>query len=1128
VHYFPFVLWILLTFLCGMATTGSATESLRKQVEVDWLKQAEALGAWRNGFKAAPSVIATWTDAAGAVDGVKDGEYAFHTGHEPNPWWQIDLGEPTAIARIVVYNRLDYEPGLHNADNLIIHISDDGKDWRRIYDNRGKHFGGISGAPPLAVTFAPEEVRARFVRLQIRSDKPIFFHLDEVEIYSPGDPNINIALGRSADQSSLSRWSTVKVPATKAQPISYPIAFFVDRGRQLVTDLRASGVDTQLFDGQLNELATRLEKMPEDASADAQRELYFQVRWVVRRLAFANPLVDFDRLLFVKRFTQQTYPDICLNHMPWVARPGGDICILDNPFSPDGTSQRVSNVIDGKLGPGHVHGMDLWFDGDRIVFGYAKAESNEPPVKPWPPAFCAARNVAHQLRETVEPTHIFEIRIDGDKLRQVTNHDYWSDLDPTYLPNGDIAFVSERCAYELQCNHTPRLDETSCNLYVMRLDGSNIRRLSVNKDGDYLPHCLDDGTIGYTRWEYQERNLTQIQSLWIVRPDGTWADALFKQHLNDPWALEDVRSVPGTGNRKHVAIAAGHHTLAAGPVVVITPSGGMNDPKAIRIVTPGVVPPEGGMSGSPVAEGGVRDDGGHYMNPWALSEKYYLAAYSYQKEGPEGFPSYYRGMDETGYALYLIDVFGNKELIYRDPNISSSVPIPLRPRTKPPIVTDVTDASKQYAVCSVSDIGHGVEGIDSKTIRHIRIAHRIPWPYDRKHGGKRYEYVALNSGVNWTPVRIIGDVPVEADGSAHFTVPVDTPVYFQLLDENHMELRRMRSFVSFQPGEQRACVGCHESRGVAPTDTPMPLALMREPSNPVPMPWGDETLSFLRDVQPVFDRHCVRCHSGLKPAGELDFSGGLVEGAEIRTWYGRALRLDGHNRAYRTLLEHGLVSYANKYDPADVVTQPLTFGSHKSKLIEALRNGACAERTKLDDEDWLRLVGWIDANVPYHDEFINMRPEQEPYDLPADRELAARIAAVHVKRCAACHEANEITRFDWIDLREPQRSLFLSAPLPVGSGGSGKCGKAVYDDENDPDYQAVLQLVRTAVDQAWQRPRRDVRALAPPHWTRVASSDSRRIDRRRAAMVHASDLAAPARRISEGAYGCLQSLAYTP
>jgi len=426
-----FSLPLFLGLLCGVVTVGSAAESLRELVEVDWLRQAEAMAAWRDGFKTPPSVVATWSDAAGAVDGVKDGKYAFHTAHEPNPWWQVDLSQPTAIARIVVYNRLDYEPGLHNADNLLILVSDDGKDWRQVHDNRGKHFGGVSGAPPLTVNFAPEVIRARFVRLQIRSNQAIYFHLDEVEVYGTEKPKDNIAFGRPADQSSISRWSTAKVAAPKPQPLSRSAAFFLDRGRRLAADLREAGVDTQGFKQQLDELAAQLDNLPDDAPAEAQRELYFQVRWVVRRLAFSNPLVNFDRLLFVKRFTQQTYPDICLNHMPWVSRPGGDICVLENPFASDGTVQRLRDVIDGKLGPGHVHGMDLWFDGDRIVFGYAKSESNEPPIKPWPPAFCAARNVAHQLRETIEPTHIFEIGVHGENLRQLTNHGYWSDLDAT-------------------------------------------------------------------------------------------------------------------------------------------------------------------------------------------------------------------------------------------------------------------------------------------------------------------------------------------------------------------------------------------------------------------------------------------------------------------------------------------------------------------------------------------------------------------------------------------------------------------------------------------------------------------------------------------------------------------------
>jgi mono/diheme cytochrome c family protein len=327
-------------------------------------------------------------------------------------------------------------------------------------------------------------------------------------------------------------------------------------------------------------------------------------------------------------------------------------------------------------------------------------------------------------------------------------------------------------------------------------------------------------------------------------------------------------------------------------------------------------------------------------------------------------------------------------------------------------------------------------------------------------------------------VRILGEVPIERDGSAHFQVPVDEPVYFQLLDEDHMELRRMRSFISFQPGEVRGCVGCHESRPAAPTAAPTPLAAQREASVPIPPPWGDRPLSFLRDVQPVFDRHCVQCHGGLKPAAGLDFSGGLVGDTKIRTPYGGELALDGHNRAYRTLIDKQLVSYANKYDPADAVTRPLAFGSHQSKLIRTIRDGACAKRASLSRDDFLRLVTWIDANAPYHDAFINMRPDRPPYDMPADRDMMGKITAVHGRRCGACHKPEEVTRPDWIDLHQPQKSLFLTAPVAKDSGGTGKCGRAVYKTPRDPDYQALCGLVASAVKKAWQLPRRDLKALA--------------------------------------------------
>ena len=1036
---------------------------LRQAVEADWLKQAKAIEEGTGG------VVSTETDAQGGCDGIKNGKYAFHTGQEPNPWWQVDLGAVTPISRIVVFNRLDYAPGLHNADDLRILTSEDGKQWTLRQENKAKHFGGISGAPPLALQFKDDEVRGRFVRLQIPSTTPIFLHLDEVEVYGPAAPKRNLALHRPANQSSLSQWSTAKPLGSPNKIRQYPTAGFIERGRKLAADLQPAGVDCTPALRALDDATQRLQGLPKDASDDVRRAVYLQARWAVRGVVFANPALDFDRLLFVKRFTQETYPDVCLNHMPWCSRPGGDLCILSAAkgqkltaalAAPGGENNggvtSIRSILNRALGPGHLHGMDLWWDGSRIVFGYARTPTDEPP-EGW-----IDRARSYNFRRTVEPTHLFEIGVDGRNLRQLTSGE-WSDLDPTYTPGGDIVFVSERCGTSLQCNEYDK-DETSCNLYVMKPDGTGIRRLSANKDGDYLPHTLDDGTVAYLRWEYHERSWAFIQSIWTIRPDGTGADALFKQHFVNPWSLEDARSIPGS--KKLVCIAAGHHTLAAGPLVVVDPSLGINEPKGMSIVTPDVKPPEGGMDGVPAIEGGTKDGGGLYSTPWALSEKCFLAAYSYSNKETEA----------KGYALYVIDVFGNKELIHRDPAISCFMPMPLRSRPRPPVFPEFVDLTKDRATCIISDVSFGSEEIADR-IRYVRIAEPIGWPYDNQLGGQRYGEKGPHL-INWTPIRILGDVPVERDGSAHFEVPADTAVYFQLLDENRMELRRMRSFISFQPGETRACAGCHETRGLSPRSHAAPLAASLPPRALIPPPWGNRPVSFLRDVQPILDQHCVKCHGGLKPAGGLDFCGGLTDWSrEFEQAWGLVPGY-GFNRAFETINHAKLVATTEPNLQDASITPPLAYGAHQSKLLKTLAGEAHRQRVQLTVDERLRLTMWMDANAPYHDRFVNKRANEKAFDIATDKELVRQITAVHERRCAACHKPTEISRLDWIDLRQPEHTLFLRAPLSKSAGGSQTCQGTVYKDASDPDYQALRELVATAAKKAWAAPRRDLQALA--------------------------------------------------
>ena len=1039
-------------------------EVLRQQVEEDWLRQAEAVEAGRAG------AVSTETDARGACDGLKDGKYGFHTGQEPNPWWQVDLGELLPLERVVVFNRLDYAPGLHNADSLRLLTSVDGQEWILRHENPGRHFGGISGAAPLEIRFLETPIRARFVRLQIPSSTPIFFHLDEVEVYGPsvsGEGSArarNLALHRPANQSSLSPWSTAKRLAGPDAPRQYPTADVLARGRKSADDLRHSGVDVSEWLARFETIRRQLEALPKDAPEPVRRELYLRARRAVRELVFANPALDFDRLLFVKRFTQETYPDVCLNHMPWVSRPGGDLCILSAPAgrrlasvlgAPGRDALQVRYLLNRALGPGHVHGLDLWWDGTRLVFGYARADKDEPPVG-W-----LDRARSYEFRRGIEPIHLFEIGIDGRGLRQLTAGE-WGDLDPTYAPNGDIVFVSERCGTSLQCNEYDK-DETSCNLYVMQPDGSGIRRLSANKDGDYLPHTLDDGAVAYVRWEYHERSWAFIQSIWTIRPDGTGADAIYKQHMVNPWALEDTRSIPGS--KKLVSVAAGHHTLPVGPIVVVDPSLGINNPKGMRIVTPQVMPTEGGMDGEPVPEGGTQDGGGLYTTPWALSEKCFLAGYTYSS----------KETDPTGYALYLVDVFGNKELLCRDAAISSSSPIPLRSRPRPPIFPSLVDLTHDRATCLISDVSFGSESLAGR-IRYVRVAEPVGWPYDNLLGGQRYGEKGPHL-VNWTPIRILGDAPVLPDGSVHFEVPADTAVYFQLLDENRMELRRMRSFISFQPGEKRACAGCHETRSLSPRPQPPSLAASRPPQPLLPPPWGDRPVSFLRDIQPILDLHCVECHSGLKPAAGLDFYGGLTDWSREfeRSW--GLVPGYGFNRAFETINRAHLAAVAEPNLQDASITPPLAYGAHQSKLWLALGQGPHRQRVQLSADERLRLTMWLDANAPYHDRFVRKRTEPKAYDIALDKELSNKLQAVHHRRCGQCHKAQEVTRLDWIDLRQPSRSLFLRAPLKKSAGGSQTCQGQVYADTTDPDYQSLLGEVARAAQKAWAAPRRDLQAL---------------------------------------------------
>jgi hypothetical protein len=616
------------------------------------------------------------------------------------------------------------------------------------------------------------------------------------------------------------------------------------------------------------------------ADLAGQRKWWMEVRRAARDVVLAGPDMDFKQVTFFKVLvrTEGNHPDgLVQNHdRPKERQPGGDIFVQ----SGTGPADPVRPLIAGQLGPGHVQDMDLWWDADRLVFAYVRQPSWGDRAYGW--GSVAWRNgpsvVVFQhavgFKDGVfwengsEPTHLFEIRTDGTGLRQLTGDKLYCDREPAYLPNGDVVFSSDRGCGASQCGAAPLAysDFGLPNLFRVSADGKEIRRLTYNKDVDRYPHCLDNGLIGYMRWDYQERFWQWPHALWTIHPDGTMNDGLYKLHFREPQSVREPRSIPGS--QKLVVIACGHHSPPEGAVAVVDPSQGANNPQGLSYVTPRCSPLEGGLGVCPtVPEGGVADRGGFYKTPWPLSDKGFLVSYAFPAPG------------KTNYAAYYIDVWGNKELVHRDPAMDVLRPMPVCRRPRPPVLPSNLDPDSNDAVCYLDDVNRDMPGVKPGTIRYLRISEHLQWFFGKNDYTGPIRWTpgtqhSRNFGYwTWSPVRVVGTVPVEKDGSAYFKVPAGLAIYFQALDENLMEIRRMRSHVEFKPGERRSCVGCHETKQHVPRVGRNGLALGRAPSQPKPPPWGDvATIDYETLIQPILDRHCVGCHGEKDPKKGLDLS----------------------------------------------------------------------------------------------------------------------------------------------------------------------------------------------------------------------------------------------------------------
>jgi hypothetical protein len=614
--------------------------------------------------------------------------------------------------------------------------------------------------------------------------------------------------------------------------------------------------------------------------------------------------------------------------------PGAALCVLEM----DGLYGTVRPLLEDAGGV--IRDPDVSYDARRVLFAWKKSLDKD-------------------------DYHLYEMDMAGGQVRQITSGLGFADYEAAYLPGGDILLNSTRCVQTVDCWWT----EVS-NLFVCDARGRFLRQVSYDQVHTNFPTVTHDGRVIYTRWDYNDRGQIYPQGLFQMNQDGTGQTEIYGNNSWFPTTILHARSIPGTG--KIVCIFTGHHSRQKGWLGILDPSRGRQENQGAQLIAPVRETPA-------VHVDAYGQSGDQFQYPYPLSETAFLVTFRTEKA--------------AHFGIYLMTIDGRRELLAADPTISCNQPVPLCPRPEPPARPNLVDFRKPTGTVYLHDVyrGPGLAEVERGTIKGLRVValeFRAAGVGNNGNSGPAGGAMAstpISIQGAWDVKRVLGTARVFDDGSACFPVPARTPVYFQALDAKGQMVQSMRSWVTLQPGESVSCVGCHENKNTAPPVTAPGMALSAGPQ-PLAESYGPSRgFSFIREIQPILDRHCVKCHqldqapsyAGLRgkelprrpatndliPAFSLKGTQSLDPKSE-RKW----------SDAYRALADRRVADWIN-VQSAPSMLPPYSAGASQSKLIALLEEGR-HYGVRLSQAELDRFIVWIDLLVPYVGDYTEAMNEQ--------------------------------------------------------------------------------------------------------------------------------------------------------
>ena len=671
----------------------------------------------------------------------------------------------------------------------------------------------------------------------------------------------------------------------------------------------------------------KLDALEQEYNALADKN---DAKWNERFAAFrreallANPLLD-DLSLVVVRSPKIPAPGDNFMTIDKVAKNGWDneLAVLSDLRSADPVLTPFFRPKEGRP----ICEPELNWDSKRIMFSSITDETGG-----W---------------------GVYEVGVDGENLKLLTPTDQKdvNFFDSCWTPDGAVIACSNAGMQALPCING---SDPMANIYRIEKDGKTVRQLTFEQDSDWHPTPLHNGRIMYLRWEYSDIMHYYSRILFHMNPDGTNQAELYGSGSMFPTAFKHAREFPESS--KIVGIGGGHHGRGdTGRLLIIDPTVGRKYPFRFHPTDrqwgpentqfdahPEVLPfeqtgfyKEIPSNGDDVV-GNVLDMQStgltyNFVFPYPLGENYILVNCE-KKENPGTF------------GLYLVDTFDNMTPIKEIPGQGLFWPTPLVEQDVPPVLPDRWTPGAPDATLFVTDVynGLGTKNVPRGVIKNIRV---FAYHFNYLNSGG-HESVGVQAG--WDIKQILGTVPVDADGSAFFKIPANTPVSLQPLDENGAAVQLMRSWTVGMPGEAASCNGCHESQ-LDVTPSVLTSASRREASNITEFLGPKRPMTFeLELYYNVVKKYCIGCHDGTK---------------DDRPSFADA------KSAYDNI--HPFVRRGGPETDMDVLV-PYEYHVSTSELWQMLEKGHY--NVSLDAEAKERLAAWIDMNAPWRGKWD--RPDQ--------------------------------------------------------------------------------------------------------------------------------------------------------